>query len=160
MEKKETKIIDEFLTDSECDYLINFYKKNENFAYSFRDVFPLNLNDFSEQNDSLKFLIDKLNNEAFKINNSKIDWFEIVKWPKGSYQPLHLDNASTETTLSSITYLNDNYEGGYTYYKNDLIIKPVKKRSLFFDGKYYEHGVKKVTKNTRFVVAAWYKINN
>jgi len=152
-----TKIIDEFLTNSECDYLINFYKKNKNLSFSFRDVFPLNLDQFNIQNNSLEFLRDKLNNEAFKINNSEIDWFEIVKWPEGSYQPLHFDTASEKTTLSSITYLNDDYEGGNTYYENDLTIKPVKKRSLFFDGNYYKHGVKKVTTNTRFVVAAWYK---
>ena len=45
---------------------------------------------------------NKLNNQALSINNSKIDWYEIVKWPKGSYQDLHLDTASSKTSLSSI----------------------------------------------------------
>jgi len=152
-----TQIVDNFLTDEECNYLINFYKNNEHYAKTFRDVFPLSLD---QQDDRLNFLKNKLNNQALSINNSKIDWYEIVKWPKGSYQDLHLDTASSKTSLSSITYLNDNYEGGNTYYENDLIFKPLKKRSIFFDGNYYKHGVKKVISNTRFVIAGWYKINN
>ena len=39
-----TLIIDNFLSKKECDFLIDFYKKNEKKAFLFRDVYPLSLN--------------------------------------------------------------------------------------------------------------------
>jgi hypothetical protein len=89
--------------------------------------------------------------------NSKIDWFEIVKWPVNSKQDLHFDTGSNETTLSSIIYLNQNFEGGQTYYEDNTSIQPILGRGLFFDGNFYKHGVKEVKQNTRYVVATWYK---
>jgi len=116
-------------------------------------VYPLRLD---INNFVISFLIEKLESIS-KLFDSKIDWFEIVKWPIGSKQDLHFDTASNKTTFSSIVYLNDNFEGGETYYKDGTIIKPILGRSLFFDGNYYKHGVKKVKKNTRYVLATWYK---
>ena len=148
-----TLIIDNFLSKKECDFLINFYKSNEKKASLFRDVYPLLLdkNDFM-----INFLVKKLEATS-KFFNSEIDWFEIVKWPIGSEQNLHFDTASTETTLSSIVYLNQNFEGGQTYYEDTTSIQPILGRGLFFDGNFHKHGVKKVEKNIRYVVATWYK---
>jgi len=151
----KTLISDNFLSKKECGFLINFYKQNEHNAFQFRDVFPLPLN-INDQN--IRFLILKIK-EALKFFNKKIDWFQIVKWPIGSHQKLHVDDASNKTTLSSIFYLNDDFEGGQTYFKEGTIFKPKKGRALFFDGKYYTHGVKEVKNKTRYVVAAWYKNN-
>ena len=66
-------------------------------------------------------------------------------------------NDSDETTLSSITYLNDNFDGGRTYFEDGTTFIPKKGRSIFFDGQYYKHGVSKVENNIRYVVATWYK---
>ena len=133
--------------------LIDYYKKNENFSKKFRDVYPL---DLKIKDPNINFLETKLNFIS-KNFNSEIDWFQIVKWPINSTQNLHFDTASQKTTLTSITYLNDDYTGGQTYYEDGTIFKPKKGRSLFFNGQYYKHGVKPVDKNIRYVVAAWYK---
>ena len=69
----------------------------------------------------------------------------------------HLDMAEDRTTLSSIIYLNSNYNGGQTYFEEGTIFKPRIGRAIFFDGHYYKHGVTLVNNNTRYVVAAWYK---
>jgi hypothetical protein len=148
-----TLIIDNFLSKKECDFLIDFYKKNEKKAFLFRDVYPLSLN---KNNSKINFLVEKLE-ETSKLFNSKIDWFELVKWPVNSKQELHFDLTSGETTLASIVYLNEDFEGGQTYYEDTTTIKPVLGRGLFFNGVFYKHGVKKVEKNTRYVVATWYK---
>ena len=37
------------------------------------------------------------------------------------------------------------------------MFKPKKGRGLFFDGKYYKHGVTKVENEIRYVIATWYK---
>ena len=149
----KTLLTDNFLSKKECNFLIDFYKLNEEKSFLFRDVYPLRLD---INNFAISFLIEKLESIS-KLFDSKIDWFEIVKWPIGSKQDLHFDTASNKTTFSSIVYLNDNFEGGETYYKDGTIIKPILGRSLFFDGNYYKHGVKKVKKNTRYVLATWYK---
>ena len=150
-----TLIDDNLLSQSECNMLIDYYKKYESFSKKFRDVYPLDL-DLRDPN--LNFLKTKLNSIS-KNFNSEIDWFQIVKWPIDSKQDLHFDSASEKTTLTSIVYLNDNYTGGQTYYEDGTIFQPKEGRGLFFNGQYHKHGVKPVDKNIRYVVASWYKSN-
>ena len=146
-------IEDNFLQKQECNLVINFYKKNLNRVKSFRDVFPL---DLEQEDKDIYFIIKKLNKFVEKLNHT-IDWIQIVKWPVKSIQNLHFDNTSSFTTFSSILYLNDDFEGGQTFFEDGTIVKPVVGRALFFDGNFYKHGVKKVDKNTRYVIATWYK---
>ena len=148
----KTLILDNFLSKEECKFLIEYYKSNTENIEKFRDVFPLNLH-FVEK---LNFLTFKLNKIA-KEFDAQIDWFQIVKWPKNSFQKLHFDTAKKETVLSSIVYLNDNFEGGQTYFEEGTMFKPKEGRGLFFDGQYYKHGVTPVKKQIRYVVATWYK---
>lgn len=149
-----TLLKDNFLSKEECKNLINFYKKNKKKCVKFRNVFPLHLNIYKDIDQNL---FKKINNISLLINNSIIDWAQIVYWPKDSFQDLHFDNASEKTTLSSICYLNDNFTGGETYFEDGTTFKPKTGRILFFDGKYYFHGVKKVISKNRFVLAIWYK---
>ena len=146
----KTLIYDNLLSEDECNFIINYYNNNEQHATQFYNVYPLNLN------NDIDFLDTKLTNVS-KEFNAEVDWVQIVKWPVGASQPLHFDYASDKTVLSSITYLNDDFEGGQTYYEEGTIFKPKKGRGLFFDGQYYKHGVTEVKNNTRYVVAAWYK---
>ena len=148
-----TLIIDNYLSKRECDFLINLYKSNEKSSFLYRDTYPLNLN---ENDFMVNFLVKKLQRTS-KLFNSKIDWFKLVKWPIDSKQDLHFDTFSNQTTLSSIIYLNENFEGGQTYYEDGTSIQPIIGRGLFFDGNFYKHGVKEVKKDIRYVVAAWYK---
>ena len=148
-----TLIIDNFLSKRESDFLINFYKSNEKNSFLFRNRYTLDLN---ENNFMVSFLAKKLQRTS-KLFNSKIDWFQLIKWPINSKQNLHFDTSSDQTTLSSIIYLNENFIGGQTYYEDNTTIQPVIGRALFFDGNFYKHGVKKVKKDVRYVVAAWYK---
>ncbi len=155
----KTIIIDNFLSKEECISLINFYEKNKESSFLYRDVYPsqnLEIN----HNSEINFLFKKLQSNTVAVDvNSKIDWCQIVKWPTGSKQDLHFDTASNKTTFSSIVYLNENFEGGQTYYEDGTTIQPVTGRGLFFDGIFYKHGVKEVSKNIRYVVATWYKKN-
>ena len=146
-------IKDNFVSKEFCENVINFYKKNKDKEKKFRDVFTL---DLLKENLGVNFVND-IHNISKPINNSIIDWIQIVYWPTNSFQDLHFDSASTETTLSSICYLNNNYEGGQTYFEDGTIFTPLTGRILFFDGKHYLHGVKKVISGNRYVLAAWYK---
>jgi len=153
---KTTHLVDDFITKKECKYLINFYKSYEFKSFDFRDVHPLDLQESSML--ELEFLFKKLNKYASKFK-AKLEWTQIVKWPVGSTQNLHFDDVG-DPVLTSVLYLNDNYKGGQTYYEEGTIFKPKTGRIVYFDGQQYKHGVKPVEKETRFVVAAWYKGKN
>jgi hypothetical protein len=153
---KTTHLVDDFITKKECKYLINFYKSYEFKSFDFRDVHPLDLQESSML--ELEFLFKKLNKYASKFK-AKLEWTQIVKWPVGSTQNLHFDDVG-DPVLTSVLYLNDNYKGGQTYYEEGTIFKPKTGRIVYFDGQQYKHGVKPVEKETRFVVAAWYRGKN
>jgi len=151
-----TLMLDKFLLKEDCDKLIEYYKENESkSSYKHGGTYPVKL---ENDNKEFKFFIDNLNDVAKNIAQSKVDWMEIVRWPQNSFQDYHWDDARIYTTISSIVYLNDDYEGGETNYQGDSVFKPKKGRALFFNGKYYRHGVKKIEKGIRYTVAAWYRL--
>jgi len=91
------------------------------------------------------------------IYNNVIDWIQIVKWPKNSLQNIHIDRASRDTTISSITFLNDNFDGGETFFGEGTIVRPAKNKTIVFSGVNITHGVNKVLNGERYTIATWYK---
>jgi hypothetical protein len=94
-----------------------------------------------------------------KGSDYDIDWCEIVKRPPGSGHPKHFDRTLDRTVFSSITYLNDDFTDGKTYFVNDFEVKPKPGRTLYFDGQCYEHGVTEVKDSDRYTLAIWYMKN-
>ena len=133
-------IQDKFLTQTACKKLIKFYKKG--LPRAFDTTYPLELNPLEHTS-----LVNKINKVGIDINNSVVDWFEIVKWPTPNRgKQLHTDEASHKTSLSSIIYLNASFA-------------PVEGRAIFFDGNYYPHGVSSIDEGDRYTVAIWLKKN-
>ena len=159
------QVYDRFLTPDECTNLISFYKNNKDKSVSFKleeneglqPRWPLNI---IENEAEFIFLQNKLNQKSLYVNNSVLDYVQIVKWPIGSKQFPHYDVAYEHTALASIIYLNDNFIGGETYFTDGIIFTPRQGRLILFDGQYFEHGVSNVNTNERYVVAAWYKKNS
>lgn len=61
-----------------------------------------------------------------------------------------------ESTHSLIIALNDNYEGGGTYFLNDNItIKLKTGQILSFNGNELEHGGEAITKGIRYIIAVF-----
>jgi len=145
---------DNFLSNEECKQLIEFYKSQPT-PEKFDTTYPLLL--IPKEH---KLLTEKITKFGIAVNNSMIDYFQIVRWPSsnghaGKY--LHKDDGSNKTTLSSIIYLNDDYEGGHTHFKDGTSFAPVVGRAIFFDGNYYPHGVSHIDRNDRYTVAIWMK---
>lgn len=147
---KKIIIDDHFLKKEEIELLLSFYNNNKKLIESFESKYLLNLN------NNLLNIKNKINNYV-KEFSVEIDWWEIVFWPTLTFQNMHYDFSRIRTKLTSISYLNDDYEGGETYFDDGTVIGHVKGRTVFFDGQEYKHGVKKVTKGSRFVMAVWYK---
>ena len=149
-----------------CFDMIEIYKNNEDSAEVWRNTNILRINSESisnrEELDRCKRTVNYVNNAAVSIfgRDTYIEHAEIVKWPTGSHQPYHIDNTRQSTTFTSVTYLNDNFEGGETEFTTEnFSSKPKVGRTILFDGKNFEHGVKKITEGVRYTFALWYSNN-
>jgi hypothetical protein len=74
---------------------------------------------------------------------------------EGENVPDHLNKWSGH--LSSVIYLNDNYEGGELYFPDhNLEIKPEAGDYITWPGnRWYQHGVKEVTGGLRYTLSTW-----
>jgi predicted 2-oxoglutarate/Fe(II)-dependent dioxygenase YbiX len=94
------------------------------------------------------------------------DTIQLVKWPEGIGMPVHADNSHPDGSAhptayrkyASVVYLNDDYGGGELFLPTlGLDIKPEKGLLVAFRGdRSHEHGVRTVTKGTRYTMPAWY----
>jgi|TARA_R100001530_G_scaffold88706_1_gene61767 hypothetical protein len=151
-----TKVLmqDNFLNKNECQELINFYTSNSQSHKRYGGTYLLPL-----RQSSHKKLVKKINKLSLMLNNSVIDWFQIVKW--GASHPgknLHFDTTVSKTVLSSIIYLNNDFEGGHTFFEDGTAFAPAMGRIIFFDGKHYHHGVSEIKNKDRYTVASWFKL--
>ena len=78
---------------------------------------------------------------------------ELIYWPVGEYHDWHDDTIYYDKT--TITYLNDNYEGGRTKVQNYEVVPKMGKIILFDSDK--KHKVSPLLKGERYVILAWYK---
>ena len=143
--------IDKFLTKETCDYCINFLENNRAHWKSF--------------NKRSKIQVKELLNVDIKINslylkymklypNHKLANLEILKWPSGEYHDWHDDTIYYNKT--TITYLNEDYEGGRTTVEN-YTVEPKIGKIIFFDAD-KKHRVSMVPRGPRYVMLAWYNI--
>ena len=165
-------ILPDHVPSTVCSEMIEIYENNKD-----KEVYPgcdmvqhwrgtdlILLNEISNKDDIIKckHLTRFVNNTAvnFLGINTFIEGAQLVKWPVGSNQPFHHDDAREKTIFTSVTYLNDDFEGGETYFTSeDLMVKPKLGRTILFDGKKFEHGVKKITSGIRYTLALWYSSN-
>ena len=147
-------IIDNFITEKECKQLIKLHKKHEKNMWQHEDTFCVSLDNLKEP--VVLALRKKMNVLSKEINNSKVNYSNLVKWPEGARHRMHTDYAVRETTLASIVYLNHDYQGGQTHFEDETSIQPVTGRILLFNGNERYHGVKQITEGTRYTVASWY----
>ena len=156
-------ILPNHISSSICSQLIDIFHRNENLSSEWGKTYPLEIIHLKENNEE-----DFINSKRVSqyICNSSILTFgsstyvecaQIVKWEDGGSQGSHFDDARKNTSLVSITYLNDDFEGGNTILNDlDLSIKPQVGKTIYFDGKKYEHQVSKISKGNRYTLAIWY----
>ena len=156
------KYYNNLISQSTCDSLISYIKEYPTRTWNNRQVIDFK---YLSNNKNISQILHLLNIFASKDTNNILfpEWVEIVIWPQNSFQDPHNDVARNSTKYTSITYLNNNYEGGETFFTLDnSISKNNIGDTIMFDGIKYEHGVKPITKGTRYVLAVWYsdKIND
>lgn len=144
------KAYDNFLNKNETIRLLNFFKTNKNASKKYRDTYTIQLNHrFKDIQKKINFFVNDF--------EKSIDYAHVVYWQTGSFQNIHTDDAHSHTSLTSITYLNEDFKGGQTYFKDGTIVTPKTNRTIFFDGKKHPHGVKEIINGDRYTLAIWYK---
>jgi 2OG-Fe(II) oxygenase superfamily len=85
------------------------------------------------------------------------DQMGLVRWPSGSFQMPHIDNVPNMSRFAGcVIYLNDDYDGGVTYYPfYDRQINPLVGRIFAHDsGESHSHGVTKISTKTRYTISS------
>ncbi len=151
---KHIRIVDDFLTDAECEHIINLatpeFKKSplmaeENIVGEGRTSYTSNFHIFP--NDEVLANIRKKASELVKMPESHFEFFQCVSYnPNQEYQS-HYDTfdeksergkkeieARGQRKYTMLAYLNDDFEGGSTYFPNvDLLVQPKKRRVAIFN---------------------------
>ena len=141
--------IDKFLPKKTCDYCIKFFEDNKKHWQSFNKRDKIHVQNILNFN----LTINRLYLKYTKLYpNHKLINLEILRWPSGEHHVWHDDTLFYDKT--TITYLNENYEGGKTTVE-DYTVEPKTGKIILFDAD-KKHKVSMVTKGPRYVILAWY----
>ena len=148
-------IIDNFLSDNECDFLIDFFKKSSHKeVWCGTNLIWLKKQPFNLRLSYIRFKYTYKIKKKFKIRKN---YDQIVFWPPSSFKGLHKDGTvDKENDWTSVCYLNDNFEGGETIIEHKKI-KPQKGRLVVFPSKKLLHGVSVVKKTPRYTFISWWR---
>lgn len=166
-----------FLPAAPCAALVAFFRENianlaaENAsaAFSNRQInYGRIPNDLPIKNlvNQCRWRIADVIREAYGIKQVYPDYTDLVYWPPGDGMVAHADNANEDgspnlfpwRTYSAVLYLNDDYEGGNTYFSRlGVEIRPKTGKLLAFGaGIEYEHGVRAITSGNRYTMPMWF----
>lgn len=101
--------------------------------------------------------------KKFNIEMNYWEAMNFIKYEVGQHFDEHSDHGySYICTVSTITYLNDNYDGGELYFpKINIRIKPEAGQFIVFPSTYlFSHIAEPVTKGTKYCIATMLDYNN
>ena len=163
----QVHIIDNFLSEEDCDYLIQYYKDYKNKDKPGRKInYGLTVLLWMGKRPLFDFKKTWIRYKYWrKIKKDfhflKLNYYQIVFWPPSTSKPMHKDADIFETRnndWTSVCYLNDDFEGGDTLIENE-IVKPKKGTLTLFPSAKLFHGVSLVKKKPRYSFIAWWKEN-
>jgi predicted 2-oxoglutarate/Fe(II)-dependent dioxygenase YbiX len=166
----EINIIEDFLSDNECDYILN--KCKSELTLSEIDIYSgvFNRKQSSGRIDDLGFVNIKLKNvlkNLIHINGMEISdfihKFKFAEYMVGDYFDWHTDNSKSYTNgfITAIIQLNDEYTGGSLEIKNsndELIPFINKKGSLYIFNSALMHRVTEIESGVRYSLSNWFSL--
>ena len=95
--------------------------------------------------------------KEYKTSISTGERFRVGKYPESGYYKEHIDDGGGRN-LSSVLFLNDDFDGGELYFKfQDLEIKPKAGSLVVFPSNFmYRHECKEVTNGNKFISFNFY----
>jgi hypothetical protein len=171
------KTIDNFISKEECKYLIDIvkdiepWKSMDNYFWTNRTLDALNIyEEIDKDAGKLLYLIrDKVKNSIMELYQEEIiysDLFQIVRWSPETELSPHVDDMTDSDGYDwfrhrhygSVIYLNDDYEGGKTFYPkhNREVVPKAGTLALHPGDPEHLHGVTKVKNLTRYTIASFW----
>ena len=169
--------IENFISNDSCNKIVSWFKdqKKED-KNSGNNLFDNRTIPYSVINDNkIKQIVNAYKYDvtflARKLFNKSLypDYTDLVYWPSGLSMDVHADAVWLDGTparfpyryCAGVCYLNDDYEGGETFFPNfNIEIKPkIGKLVLFPANLEYQHGVKEV-KGERYTMPIWFSKNS
>jgi hypothetical protein len=130
---------------------------NNTLSQSISETFFINLNNLFFKNFDP---IEKDYMSTYGIGSDWHDSYGILKYGQGQQFTNHIDDhPSYHRRVSTVYYLNDNYEGGeINFPRFNITFKPKANQMLIFPSTYvYNHSVSPVVEGERYAVVSWLK---
>ena len=140
--------IKNFLHKNICKYVIDYIDNNINSSehWNSRKIIKL-------ENKVSDSIIENVRQIYINLRpTQKLLNLELISWDLGGNHAWHDDTIYYNYT--TITYLNDNFKGGTTEFK-DFVIEPETGKFIGFDSTKL-HKVNKLESGKRYVILAWY----
>lgn len=166
-----------FLPPGPCAALVDFFKgniaemaaENASPAFSNRQInygrIPNNL-PIKNLINQCRWRIADVIREAYGERQVYPDYTDLVFWPPGDGMVVHADNANEDgspnlfgwRTYSAVLYLNDDYQGGTTFFPRlGVEVRPETGKLVAFGaGSEYQHGVRPITAGERYTMPLWF----
>ena len=176
---------DNFLSEAECGLLINYQK-----SHSVNDIDKWSLQDHDTNWSSRTVTLDKVDNDfvrrlveivhyktsilcanSYNVNYVYPEFSNLVYWAPGMSLGVHADNMwiddpekphySSHRDFSAVIYLNDDYEGGKTFFNDTgYEVEPKTGKLIYFTScKEDAHGVTEIVSGHRYSFALWFTKN-
>ena len=115
-------------------------------------------NIFNGINNAFTHYSNEIYPAASKNIKSTEGMLSILKYSKSGYLPPHQDQGVSSRVLSTVGYLNDNYDGGEINFPYvGVTVKPEAGSVIFFPSNFvYVHEVKPMANGIRYAVPQWY----
>lgn len=168
--------VEDFIVPEICDSVVEWFKSQKKLdTNAGNNLFDNRTIPYSSiQNEDIKravnayrFDITSLVREKFELKLYP-DYTDLVYWPSGLSMDVHADAVWLDGTpamfpyryCAGVCYLNDDYEGGETFFPNfNVEIKPKKGKVVLFPSNLeYQHGVREV-KGDRYTMPIWFSKN-
>jgi hypothetical protein len=148
--------------------LIANYRECQDFKLKENDLssLPTDMNDLALVFNSVKNPLVKALHDYETRFNIRMDFMEstnFVKYKEGEFFSTHADHGfSYNCTVSSIAYLNDDYEGGELYFPYlGFKIRPKAGDIILFPSSYiYSHGSYPITSGLKYVAVTMFDYND
>ena len=174
-----------FLSETECDLLINYQKK-----HSTNNIEGWGLQNHDSNWNNRIVVLDKVDDDSIRklieVVHYKIsilcaksynqdyvypEFSNLVYWAPGMSLGVHADNMwidepekphyASHRDFSAVIYLNDDYEGGKTFFNDTgYEVEPKTGKLIYFTScKEDAHGVTKIVSGHRYSFALWFTKN-
>lgn len=173
------KIIDDFISKDDAEYLVNAVKECdlwESGGSEFWDNRVINYHKLLEYDRDAAIIMLDANircgqkiKEEYEIDDAVYaDTLQIVRWFPGMSQPPHADDMSntdidgfSHRAFGSIIYLNDEYDGGHTFYPNFNfeIIPKAGSLAVHPGDPEHLHGVTEIKNLTRYTMVSFWTLD-